>query len=181
MSGQTQWDQYTNKVNAIYTSWNDLKTKRTQFEPTWVQYVTNHDNYVQWKTDYDKAEDQWNNSVKSCVASKEKDLIEKKEKDSENTKDSSDDDSSSSPSPSPSDSSSSSTSATPTLSDDEKKKIQSDCEGETDKPDILTQPARTDVQQPNIPDGVTVPDSWPKPEAVSTATSSDDNDSHSSN
>lgn len=181
MSGQTQWDQYTNKVNAIYTSWNDLKTKRKQFKPTWVQYVTNHDNYVQWKTDYGKAEDQWNNSVKSCVASKEKDLIEKKEKDSENTKDSSDDDSSSSPSPSPSDSSSSSTSATPTLSDDEKKKIQSDCEGETDKPDILTQPARTDVQQPNIPDGVTVPDSWPKPEAVSTATSSDDNDSHSSN
>ena len=189
MSGQTQWDQYTDNVNAIYASWDDLETKRTQFQPTWVQYVTVHNEYVQWKADYAKAEDQWKNSVKSCVASEEKDLIEQKEKDSENTKDSSDDNNStkdssddnnsSSPSPSPSDSSSPSTSATPTISDDEKDKIQSDCEEKTDKPDILTKPAKTDAQKPNIPNGVTVPDSWPKPKTASSTTSSDDSDSDS--
>jgi hypothetical protein len=162
MSGQSQWDDYTNQVNAIYASWNDLTSKRIAFRPTWVTYVDDHNTWLQWKQDRDTAQKQWDADVQSCVATAVK---EKEQEDAEKNdpSDTPSDDPSPSTSPSPSDSSSSpSPSTPPSLSDDEMNKIKTTCSTKTAKPTILTDPVQDEPKAPAVPDGVTIPDSWPK-------------------
>ena len=50
------------------------------------------------------------------------------------------------------------------LSDDARSRIKGDCKTSVKKPSIMTENAPADMAAPSIPDGVTVPYSWPQPE-----------------
>jgi hypothetical protein len=175
---RTSWDSYTNQVNAVYASWNDLRSKRASVRSAWYQYVEDYTTWSQWDQKKADAQTQWDKDVSSCVAKAKQDYDQAKQQSAEASASASASASpspspsdSDSPSPSPSDSSSTaspSPSTTPSETPEEKAaddaayaKMQTDCSSSVAKPSILTATKPGNPVRPAIPSGMTMPASWP--------------------
>lgn len=153
MSFQTSWDDYVSKSDAIYASWNDLNQKRAAIQGRWFSYVDEANKWLAWSDDVDKAQKDWEDAIKQCVKS------------------AADADSSSKPDDGDGDDVISGGS---TDSDDEDDghgkdrdtgmsaaQVQKQCEAANPKPAILDEERPEKPVPPTIPQGVTLPSTWP--------------------
>ena len=148
MSFQTSWDDYVSKTNAVYASWNDLNTKRAALQAPWFEYVDKANEWLNWSDDVEKAQNEWEDAVKQCVADASKAGV--------------DDDGVSSGG------FGSSNGGNADSDEDEKNEtgmsasqIQKQCEAANPKPDILDEEKPDKPTAPAMPDGVTLPSTWP--------------------
>lgn len=153
MSFQTSWDDYVSKSAAIYASWNDLNQKRAAIQGRWFSYVDEANKWLTWSDDVDKAQKDWEDAIKQCVKS------------------TADAGSSSKPDDEDGDGVISGGS---TDSDDEDDghgkdrgtgmsaaQVQKQCETANPKPAILDEERPEKPVPPTIPQGVTLPSTWP--------------------
>lgn len=148
MSFQTSWDDYVNKTNAVYASWNDLNQKREALQEPWFTYVDEANKWLSWSDDVEKAQKDWEAAVKQCVSSATGDDSSDEDGDGITSggfgdSDSKNDDSSNG---------SSGLSAT---------QVQKQCEEAHPRPDILDEDKPEKPTAPTIPQGVTLPSTWP--------------------
>lgn len=148
MSFQSQWDAYVNSTNAVYASWKTVNDARAAVRPSWMSYVDAMNVWSGWDQDQADAQKAWEDAVKQCVAS----ATASNNANNQN------------PTPSGPDGL-----LTPediakqnSKSSDE---IQSECESATRKPDILGQQKPNKPNPPSLPDGIQIPNSWPKPKS----------------
>lgn len=157
MSFESSWDDYVNKTNTIYASWNDLNSKRDSIKDAWYSYVDAAEKYATWDDTVKQAQSDWEDSVKQCVSQAITDDTDENQRSNGKTGGSNDDDSDSTSSSTGDEDDHNSIIQTKT-----KAEIQRECETKTVKPDVLSQDRPTKPSAPVIPDGVTIPSSWPK-------------------
>lgn len=160
MSFESSWDDYVNKTNTIYAAWNDLNNKRSSIEDAWYKYVDAAEKYANWDDTVKQAQSDWENSVKQCVSENQTTDNTTSGKQPSNNQsggsDSNDDDTEDNTG---SVGGNRSYSIIKTKTNAE---IQRECELDTPKPDVLSQDRPVKPIAPSIPDGVTIPYSWPK-------------------
>lgn len=130
---------YNKRVGEVDAARRALADGRAAFYPTWVSYVSAHDAWRDRVAARDAASARWETDVSACVSG-------------------------AAPSPSPSPSPSASPRPTPSPSPSARvTKTRAQCEREIAKPVELTVDVGVEPSAPAVPDGVTVPSSWPQP------------------
>lgn len=179
MAFQTKWNVYTDKTNGILDSWAKLSSARDALRGPWYQYVDDANAWLHWDDNVASARKQYDGDMKSCVDTAKQDY-QKKLADWKKRKqefEQSQSNPSPSPSPSPSDTGEQDDAdnnrdegnsnggdrefteeppVQPTESG-----IQQNCVASVQRPDILSQSKPEKPVAPVIPEGVTIPDSWP--------------------
>lgn len=129
---------YNRRVGEVDAARRALADGRAAFYPTWVSYVSAHDAWRDRVAARDAASARWEADVSACVSG-------------------------AAPSPSPSPSPSASPRPTPSPSPSARVvKTRAQCEREIAKPVELTTDVGVEPSAPVVPDGVTVPSSWPQ-------------------
>lgn len=130
---------YNRRVGEVDAARRALTDGRAAFYPTWMAYVSAHDAWRDRVAARDAASARWEADVSACVSGTV-------------------------PSPSPSPSPSVSPRPTPSPSPSARVvKTRAQCEREIAKPVELTTDVGVEPSAPAVPDGVTVPSSWPQP------------------
>ena len=130
---------YNRRVGEVDAARRALADGRAAFYPTWVSYVSAHDAWRDRVAARDAASARWEADVSACASG-------------------------ATPSPSPSPSPSASPRPTPSPSPSARVvKTRAQCEREIAKPVELTTDVGVEPSAPTVPDGVTVPSSWPQP------------------
>lgn len=153
MSFQTSWDDYVGKTNAIYASWNDLNEKRAAIQDQWFTYVDEANKWLTWSDDVDKAQKDWEDAIRQCVKSAIDDDSGSESDDEDENGDSSD-------------------GSTDSDSEDDEygedgdtglsaSQVQKQCLAANPKPAILDEERPEKPVPPTIPQGVTLPSTWP--------------------
>lgn len=171
-----RWNIFAKKTNEIHSLWDKLNSDRAALWPAWETYVANFD---LWKTfDARKAEAKkaYDKAVTECKAADddlskwekekvqyEKDL-EQYEKDKAKWDEENEGESQSPSETKPRnavkvDKEEDTEPVKPTLRDK-----PSGCETKPERPEIIDQEKPSKPEQPSIPEDVTIPNSWPKPE-----------------
>ena len=178
MAFQSQWDPYVSKTNSILGKWTKLDEARNALRPEWFAYVDEANTWLNWDDNVAKAKSDYDSALKSCLDSadsnyqKQLDEYNKKldewnkrqQASSDNGKDDGEDqdqdqtgndgetqdgqDGNQDPRPTPP--------QKPSSSD-----VRSSCEASVQKPSILGQQKPDRPSAPLIPEGVTIPSSWP--------------------
>lgn len=129
---------YNRRVGEVDAARLALADGRAAFYPTWMAYVSAHDAWRDRVAARDAASARWEADVSACVSGTV-------------------------PSPSPSPSPSASPRPTPSPSPSARVvKTRAQCEREIAKPVELTTDVGVEPSAPAVPDGVTVPSSWPQ-------------------
>ena len=130
---------YNRRVGEVDAARLALADGRAAFYPTWMAYVSTHDAWRDRVAARDAASARWEADVSACASG-------------------------ATPSPSPSPSPSASPRPTPSPSPSARVvKTRAQCEREIAKPVELTTDVGVEPSAPTVPDGVTVPSSWPQP------------------
>lgn len=130
---------YNRRVGEVDAARRALTDGRAAFYHTWMAYVSAHDAWRDRVAARDAASARWEADVSACVSGTV-------------------------PSPSPSPSPSASPRPTPSPSPSARVvKTRAQCEREIAKPVELTTDVGVEPSAPSVPDGVTVPPSWPQP------------------
>ena len=128
---------YNRRVGEVDAARLALADGRAAFYPTWMAYVSAHDAWRDRVAARDAASARWEADVSACVSG-------------------------TAPSPSPSPSASPRPAPSPSPSA-RVVKTRAQCEREIAKPVELTTDVGVEPSAPAVPDGVTVPSSWPQP------------------
>lgn len=161
LSFESDWDQYTRKVNDIYKSWTGLNQRRDELKTPWYNYIQGLQTVIDWDNAKAAAAEEWNDTITTCIKTE-------KEKDNESV----------TPTPSPSPSGSSTPSDDPsedpqkekdngdTTKNDAKVRMRTDseiteqCISQTAFPSILTQQRPAIPAKPSIPENTPIPNDW---------------------
>lgn len=181
MSFQSKWDPYVKRTNDILTSWRNLDSARSELNPRWLEYVDDANTWLHWDDDVAKAKSDYESKLKSCTDNADEDYRKKMDeynkqldawKKSQQNSDTEDD--------SDSVGSNGNDSKTDTNTGKENgddgtdsvkqpqppqkpssADVQASCQASVQKPELLTQQKPARPVPPQIPDGVTIPSSWP--------------------
>lgn len=163
-----QWNAYVKNVNAVHSKWSWLNTQREIIEPAWNDYVAAHDEWFTFDARQKAASDSYDKALQKCKT--EQDALTEWEKKYGNSTvqqpDSSEPESVPSPSAVTAPSSRPAPSAGPTPSSAPTSSVPpmpSGCTTVPERPLILDQQRGPEPTAPKIPDGATIPNSWPKP------------------
>lgn len=167
-----RWNSYVNQTNSVHEKWYWLEAEREALRPAWFDYIAQHE---EWSTfDARKAEatrlfdeaskkceadekaleeweDKWGKLAEEREKQLEKERLEKEKKESEKD---------SKPSKSPSPSPTPSASPSPTVEIPEK---PAGCDTPPERTEIMDQEKPAEPIAPDVPKGVTIPQSWPNP------------------
>jgi hypothetical protein len=166
------WNTFVNETNLVHDKWNWLKSERNKLEPAWREYVADHDEWLSFDQRKADALKKFDEEFKQCQKD-EKDLADWKKdwqkisddqakdkakadadaKDSEKNK----------PTASPSATPTPTPSATPSASAVTSPPKPAGCSTPPVEPEIATQAKPAEPKAPSIPEGVTIPASWPTP------------------
>lgn len=154
-----KWNAYVKQVNDVYAKWDWLNAERTSIQNDWYSYVAAHNEWITFDTRKKEAAEKYQKDVDTCMAKREElqdwenkygDNADTTEPETETTPE---------PSDSPTPTVSPTPTPTPTVSVPPKPE---GCDTMPVKPEILDQTKPAEPQPPTIPEGVTIPDSWPK-------------------
>ena len=132
--------EYNKRVSEADAARRALADGRAAFYPVWVSYVSVHDAWRDRAAAREAASARWEAAVSACAAG-----------------------SAPPASPSPSPSGSARPAPSPSPSPARVAKTRAQCEREIAKPAELTTDVGVEPSAPAVPDGVTVPLSWPQP------------------
>lgn len=151
MAQVDRWNSYVDSVNKVYEKWNWLNEQRAALKPSWDRYIQEWKDWYTFDDRLKEASDKYDTELKECK--KKQDELDEWERKYGDLYDeiisSGRGGSKSSPSPS----------ATPSIP-----AKPEGCQSLPERPAILDQSRPEEPQPPQIPDGVTIPDSWEKPE-----------------
>lgn len=136
-----KWNKYAQKVNDTHAKWNWLNDQRINLYQPWINYVEAHKAWDQFDANKAAALTAYKEELKQCQA--EQDKLTEWEKTYGNKKPNDDE------------------------SDKDKPKEEipprpAGCSQIPAQPEILSQEKPAEPQAPEIPEGVTIPNSWPK-------------------
>lgn len=138
--------EYNKRVSEVDAARRALADGRAAFYPVWVSYVSAHDAWRDRVAARDAASARWEAAVSACASGSAPSAS-----------------TSPSASPSPSPSGSARPAPSPSPSPARAAKTRAQCEREIAKPAELTTDVGVEPSAPAVPDGVTVPLSWPQP------------------
>lgn len=137
------WNEYVDKSVEVSRKWSDFESSRAAFKPKWDKYVKEHDNWLTFEDRYRQANQEYRQAYEKCLESDR--LYRDRMYHSRHG---------SSPSRS------SSPSVSPSVKAEAKKCDTKDVK----RPSILDGSKPIDEpKKPEVPQGVTIPDSWKKP------------------
>lgn len=132
-----KWNKYAQKVNQTHDKWNWLNNERINLYQPWINYVDSHRAWEQFDANKASALNAYKEELKKCQDEQSKlTEWEKQYGDKESEKDKE------------------STEKIP--------ERPAGCTKIPDEPEILKQEKPEEPQAPAIPEGVTIPNSWPK-------------------
>lgn len=150
------WNSYVNAVNNVHGLWDKLVADRESLRPSWDAYVDAHDEWSSFDQRKADATKNYNEELKLCKENrKAHDKWEKEMEEWEKKYGSEEEqpEEPTAPTPSP----------TPTPTPDPPKEPE-DCPEDPVRPEIMDQSKPAEPQAPEIPEDVTIPDSWRKPQ-----------------
>ena len=160
------WNQYVTQVDAVHEKWTWLTTQRSLIETSWRNYVTEHNSWFTFddrkqaaKTKYDQESLTCNTANEELKKWEQKYGEAWKKKQEEAAKKGI----SITPTPAPTATSTPTPTPTASPSSDEVPPPPAGCSTPPERPEILDQSKPAEPQPPTIPDGVTIPNSWPQP------------------
>lgn len=177
----SQWNTYVEQVDSVRNSWQWLKDERNALKPSWDTYVANYNNWLTFDSRKAAASKEYDEKLRECVAKQEEvlewenqwgeiynqqreSLLENGSSSDENSDRQSDnfsfDENRNLIDTSPSD--------TPSISPSTKPSVNipprpEGCNVLPTKPAILSQQKPSEPLPPSVPAGVTIPDSWNRP------------------
>lgn len=174
------WNEYANQVNDVHERWTWLKSEREKLRQPWQDYV---DAYNEWLTFDDRkkeATDTYNEELQKCIDQQDELLAWEEEwgdlwAEQQAAINNPVEEESVEPTEEPTEGSESATespTASPEPEDDTTTEDILDldipekpagCSTMPDRPAIVDQAKPAEPQAPDIPEGVTIPDSWEKP------------------
>lgn len=157
-----RWNAYANSVNKTHERWEWLNAEREALLPRWNDYIEEYEYWDSFDERKALATKEYEEAVKKCEAD-EKALEEWKEKWEKKAKEREEAEKKK-PTPSPSPSSSSSPTPTPSKSEDVPEKPEG-CDTPPVKPEIIDVEKPAEPEAPEIPEGVTIPQSWKNPKS----------------
>jgi hypothetical protein len=173
------WNRYVSQVNAVHDKWSWLNNERSLIEGSWRQYVTDHNDWFTFDDRKKAAKLKFDQETLACntanenLAKWEQQYGEAWKKEQERA---ARENGGKTPAPTPSPGATAPPTAlrfpnsnptpTPTADSGSNPKIPDKPTGCTNPPvkdEILDQEKPAEPQPPVIPNGVTIPNSWPQP------------------
>lgn len=151
-----KWNLYVKSVNEIHAKWLELEHRRNELKPLWDSYVADYRSWVTFDERKSRAKQEYDTAVKTCERARSELATWESEWGEEPLK--------------------------KKIQEWEKKKARwkpgdpqlepkptapekpSGCDSDPVKPDILEQEKPSKPEAPAVPAGVTIPNSWEKPE-----------------
>lgn len=169
------WNTFVNQTNLVHGKWEWLDSERDKLEPSWRQYVTDHDFWMTFDQRKADALKKFDEDFKKCQLD-EKSLSDWKkdwqaisdEQDKEKAKaedaaKAAKDAEKNSPTPSPTATPSATPSPTATKPAVTVPPKPAGCSTPPEEPAIASQAKPAEPKAPTVPVGVTIPASWPTP------------------
>lgn len=165
------WNTFVNQTNLVHEKWNWLESERDILEPSWRQYVIDHDFWLTFDQRKSDALKKFDEDFKKCHLDEE--ALSNWERDWQKISDEQEkakakvdadakkaaDEEKNNPTPSPT-ATPSPTVTSPTVTVPPK---PAGCDTPPEEPEIATQKKPVEPKAPAIPSGVTIPASWPTP------------------
>lgn len=163
-----KWNSYASTVNSTHERWIWLNDQRNALQPLWEEYVFLHDDWSTFDSRKATAKKEYDDAVKKCEAEEKaledwkdkwEDIVKEREKEKEEEEKNK---STTKPTPSPT------PTPTPTPSPSATKEpeippMPEGCDTPPEEPAILSMEKPAEPKAPEIPAGVTIPQSWPTP------------------
>lgn len=171
------WNRYVSSVDGLHRQWKRLEEGRDLIEDSWRIYVNRHNDWLNFDNIQYNAKIDYDNAVKKCVADHDA-FVKWQDRYTPIPSASPLPSNTPSPSVSPLNPSASPTSASPSSLVSEAPAYIShrlpaqpvDCVELPEEPSILHDTKPQEPTPPIIPDGVTIPYSWPHPNSAPTVT-----------
>lgn len=130
------WNAYVDQVNAAHDDWEWLENEREEIRDEWEDYVEAYDYWDTFEERQQEADEEYREELNECTQANQDQAEWDNEYDSE-------------------DSQGGGGTGIP--------ERPSGCDEEPEKPDILDEDRPRQPIGPDLPDNVTIPDSWPQP------------------
>lgn len=176
MPSVDEWNKYAQSVNATHAKWTWLNDERDKLYEPWHNYVRDHNN---WET-FDKRKSDalkiYNDELQKCLDAQtlydewelEWGELYAEQKASENAPTTPEEEPEQPETPTPTESPSEGPTAPPTPTQEPEEPLDipeppENCTTPPERPAIIDQAKPAEPMAPEIPTGVTIPDSWEKP------------------
>lgn len=173
------WNQYAKDVNTVHDKWIWLNSERDKLYDPWHQYVEEHNGWETFDKRKSDALNTYNDNLEICMDKQEKyldweekwgDLYAQQELEESAPEEPTQPEETPEPTDTPTDPESpvETPTATPTPTEEPTKPVDvpeppENCTTLPERPAIIDQEKPAEPQAPQIPEGVTIPDSWEKP------------------
>lgn len=172
-----EWNTYVNKLNKVHEKWYWLDNEREKLKTPWYNYVDAHNNWETFDDRKEKATDEYDKKLEECKAKQDElddwedkwgDYENNKKKEEKKKKDKeleSPDDNESNPTETTSPTEEPEPEPEPTETEEPPVDVPEKPEGcktLPQRPAIMGQEKPNEPKAPKIPEGVTIPNSWPK-------------------
>lgn len=150
------WNKYALESDSVKDAWWKFTVAREDFKPLWMEYVQAVNDYNSFDEKFLKAKNEYDTAVKACNAKQleleewEK-LQEEIEKENQGGEAKPNEEETERPS---------------TSTDEPATAKPEGCSTSPEKPSILNQVKPARPVAPTLPEGITIPNSWPKPVVV---------------
>lgn len=163
------WNRYVEGVNGVHGRWAKLVADREALRPAWDQYLADHEAWSTFDARKATADSNYNAAVIQCLADRKAhdewerewgpDALKRKQ---DEWREKYEPKQPTNPSPTPTPAPSQPTTPIPPMptAPPEPK----DCVRDPERPAILDQQKPAKPEAPAVPEDVTIPDSWPKPQ-----------------
>lgn len=156
-----RWNTFVNQTNTVHEKWSWLEMQRAELEPFWFDYVAQHEYWSTFDARKAAAKTQFEEELKRCETD-QKALEDWEEEWGDEYREQN------KPKPSPSASPEPTRSAKPTATPSPSPTIKipekpAGCDTPPERPAIIDTEKPAEPQPPVVPEGVTVPNSWPNP------------------
>ena len=157
-----RWNRETDQHNAVYSRWQELNRARAKLKPKWDKYVKDHNDWINFDIVKENARIQYENDLAECEAQT---VTETPAPSPDQTIWVTE-----TPTPDPWDTESPEPPIYPSIVPGETPSpiITRGCSNPPEKPSILYYAKPAEPVQPEIPEGVTIPESWKRPDTAPT-------------
>lgn len=159
------WNRYVDGVNSVHGRWDKLVADRAALRPAWDQYLAAHDSWSTFDSRKAAADKSYNEAVTQCLADRKThaewelewgtEALKKKQAEWKKKQE----EAVAKPIPTPAPTPAPTVPPMPTAPPEPK-----DCKTDPERPSILDEQKPAKPEAPAIPEDVTIPDSWPKPQ-----------------
>lgn len=163
------WNRYVESVNGVHGRWAKLVADREALRPAWDQYLAAYDAWATFDTRKAAADKSYNEALTQCIADRKTHADWEREWGTEALQRKQDEwrakyETPVVPAPTPAPTPTPKPTATPVPPFPTAPPEPADCVEDPERPAILDELKPAKPEAPAIPEDVTIPESWPKPQ-----------------